>query len=1176
MFLSKIELVGFKSFANKTSLNFDGGITAIIGPNGCGKTNIVDAVRWVLGEQRTSILRSELMENVIFNGSSTRKPLGMAEVSITFQNDKGVLPIQYNELTITRRLYRDGKSEYLLNNNLCRLKDISELFADTGIGHNSYSIIELKMVESLLNGTVEERRKLLEEAAGISKYKQRKKETTRKLETVQNDLLRIYDLVNEIEAQVRSLSRQATKMRKYNKLYQELKELELNSWFLKFSHSNEIITKLEEENIKISLETQQKRELLDQILEELSNLQFQIDDLESELENVRYEESQIHRELSELEKKVGLENERIVNLNSLEKKLQNEINDIGNMIERYNKTLSELRRLEELKLNESSKIDLEINEIYLSYEKNQKQLQEKRYFLSDINDKRIVLDRDIKVTKLNLDKLISSLNQLEEKKARILSAINELELKISEKSKYISALEIEVASIYNQVETTRQQISDFEEALQTSNDILKNEKDKYNQIMLSLKEVQTSLELLNSIFEVDETTKFLIKDSEWKADREFNLLGEIIPIEEQYRVAFDSLLGQFKNVIMVQTQNDILRAKEILSKEHKGKCFFVALDSIPESSIEIHFQKHPKIIAFACELPNVDNKIRNLLRILLGDSAIVKNFDDALDVARELSLNTVVTLSGEMIVNGIVYKRGSVYQGEGLAIGKLERIKKLETKYIQLVQELKNAEIIIDNLEKENKNKFNEFRKQKNLLMEEENKLNKKKSILNDEKIIFERLKQELISKQGILNEIDDEKNKISNEISLAKKVLNEKQEKLVEIEKIWQDQKLELKALETNYEKENQRYQELEKESVRLKTEIEGLNKEKQRLKNSEKQNENRISTLCLELRKLERERNEKFQLLNNLNEDRNRVENKLKEVISKKNLLIEKKKELEENLTQQEEHKESIQKAIEKTTAKLHQNELEITRHKEIAHSLFAKAMENYQVNLNDWVLSFDYENVSSEQIDLKISELKKSLNSLGNVNFLALQEYEEKNERLEHYKKQIKDLVNSEKSLKEALKEIDDTAEKKFLQTFTQVNENFNKVFKELFGSDSFAELVINDNDPLESDIEIRVKPAGKKVHSIETLSQGEKTLTVLSLLFALYLVKPSPFCILDEVDAPLDDANVDRFLTLLKKFSKDVQFILITHNKRTMEFANLLYGVTMADDGVSKILSVKLVE
>ncbi|MFN3781457.1 MAG: chromosome segregation SMC family protein, partial [Candidatus Kapaibacteriota bacterium] len=563
------------------SLNFDGGITAIIGPNGCGKTNIVDAVRWVLGEQRTSILRSELMENVIFNGSSSRKPLGMAEVSITFQNDKGILPIQYNEITVTRRLYRDGKSDYLINNNLCRLKDITELFADTGIGHNSYSIIELKMVETLLNGTVEERRKLLEEAAGISKYKQRKKETVRKLESVQNDLLRIYDLVNEIEGQVRSLSRQAAKMRKYNRLYQELKELELNFWHLKFIQSNEIVNQYEEENAKLLEENQQKKDLLNQILEEIDNLQTKIDSLETELENVRFEESQIFKKLSELEKKIGVENERVANLNSLEKKLQSETTDTNNLIRRFNTTLNELLRLKELKTNELMKLRKESTILYSYYEQNQKRLLEKRSLLNEINDRRIVLSRDLKIYKLNLDKLLSSLNLIDEKKDKISSAIKELELKISEKSKYSSVLEEEVVVTSNQVEVIKQRISEFEEALQASSESLKNEKEKHNQILISLKEVQTSLELLKSIFEVDETTKFLIKDSEWKKDRTFNLLGEIISIDEQYRVAFDSLLGQYKNIILVQSENDIQKAREILLKEHKGKCLFVNFNCIP-------------------------------------------------------------------------------------------------------------------------------------------------------------------------------------------------------------------------------------------------------------------------------------------------------------------------------------------------------------------------------------------------------------------------------------------------------------------------------------------------------------------------------------------------------------------------------------------------------------------
>ncbi len=377
-------------------------------------------------------------------------------------------------------------------------------------------------------------------------------------------------------------------------------------------------------------------------------------------------------------------------------------------------------------------------------------------------------------------------------------------------------------------------------------------------------------------------------------------------------------------------------------------------------------------------------------------------------------------------------------------------------------------------------------------------------------------------------------------------------------------------------YQSEQTKFRDIEKQLVKVNTELEGLLKEIQRIENSRMHQQTKLVKLKEEYSKLISEKQEKTNQLVEMSKQIEQVEQSLEKVKQRKGYLQQQKRELEELLFKQEEYKEQIQNALEKLTAKVYQNEIEIARQKEIAHSLFTKALENYQVNLNDYLLSSNLEGMESKEIEFKIAELRKSLASLGNVNFLALQEYEEQKSRLELYRTQIEDLVQSEKSLKQALKEINETAEKRFLETFEQVNQNFGKVYQELFGRDSFAELVIDYENPLDSDIEIKVKPAGKKVNSIETLSQGEKTLTVLSLLFALYLVKPSPFCILDEVDAPLDDANVDRFLNLLKRFSKDVQFILITHNKRTMEFANTLYGVTMAEDGISKVLSVKLVE
>ncbi|MGB9770642.1 MAG: chromosome segregation protein SMC [Candidatus Kapaibacteriota bacterium] len=1176
MFLSRIELLGFKSFANKTILKFSEGITAIVGPNGCGKTNIVDAIRWVLGEQKTSLLRSEVMENVIFNGSATRKQQGMAEVSITFQNDKGLLPSHFTEVTITRKLYRDGKSEYYINNNLCRLKDVLDLFIDKGMSSNSYSIIELKMIETLLNGSLDERRRLLEEAAGIAKFKQRKKETNKKLESVHNDLLRIYDIVNEIEQNVRSLSRQASKTKKYNKIYQELKSLELDYWLYQFQTSNDIFQRLEVENNELKQNKEQKEKALIEVTNEIAKIQEEISKLEEQIDEVRSEENQIFAVFSSLQNQINLAHERINTLSNNENRLQNEIIETNRLLEKFNHTYNELMRIEKDKNDELILLRKEFETLNRNFVKNESLLQGRRKDLQELNERIIKVENELKYDRLNLDRLLSGKRHSTERFENLKKEINDLELTLNKKSNLIENIKLEIKTLTEKLDDLNSKILQFEKSIEEKkvrhSELLKNQ----NELQLSIREVQTSLDFLKSILEVDESTRFLIKESNWTAKRNFSLLGEILPIEEQFRIAYDSLLGQFKNIVLVENESDILEAKEILTKEHKGKCFFVCLSNIPENvspPVEI---KHHKIIGFASEIPNVDSKIRNLLRLILGNSLIVKDFDDALAIFDQHSVQCLVTLSGEMIINRSIQKRGSILHKEGLSIGKVERIKKLERKQSEISQKLVEIENAIKVLDAAIKQDLQQIQQYTELVKQTEKEINQKKITLGKEELLLEKLQNEFESKVIAVKSIENEFENFDVEIQLIQSTIQEKEQMLLETKKLFEERQREFIAFQKEFEGEQTKVRDLEKKIVKINTELEGLSKEKQRIVNSRSHQQSKLIKLEQELTKVRQEKEERKKQIEELERKIGTEEISLEETKQRKGYLQQQKKELEELLFQQEEYKEQNQSALAKITARMHQNEVEIARQKEISHSLFTKALESYQVNLNNYVLSSEISESNKQEVEFRISELRKSLITLGNVNFLALQEYEEQKARLELYKTQIQDLVQSEKSLKEALKEINDTAEKKFIETFEAVNQNFNKVFKELFGSESFAELHIDYNNPLDSDIEIKVKPSGKKVNSIETLSQGEKTLTVLSLLFGIYLVKPSPFCVLDEVDAPLDDANVDRFLNLLKKFSNEVQFIIITHNKRTMEFANVLYGVTMAEDGISKVLSVKLVE
>ncbi|MCX7880514.1 MAG: chromosome segregation protein SMC [Ignavibacteria bacterium] len=1175
MFLSSLELVGFKSFANRTIFKFNGGITAIVGPNGCGKTNVVDAVRWVLGEHRSSLLRSEIMEDVIFNGSALRKPLGMAEVSITLDNQMNVLPTHFSQVTITRKVFRNGESEYYLNNTPCRLKDIIDLLMDTGIGHNSYSIIELKMIESLLNGNIDDRRKILEEAAGVAKYKQRKKETEKKLLNVEQDLQRVNDLIQEMEQRVRTLSRQAQKTKRYIRLQDELKNIELNLWKVEFDQINSRLTELEEDNKKWLLEKTVLDERLAEVLEELQILKISLDELENNLENVREDEAELNSKISDIKNKISLNKERKNNIGNSIEKLTKERFEIRNLITKFDDTLTKLTKLKEQKQDELTEFENVYRQISGELSDERNKITDCKIDLERVKEKRVELENKIKF--LNFRQ-----TQLESSKALAFSKLKELEAKISGANdslattlEKIKTLESDLESINSKKKELEQVAQNLREMISEESLKLENIRRREQEVRISLNEVITSLEFLNSILEVDESTKFLIKESGWAGERKYSLLSEILTVDEKFRIAFDSALGQFKNLIIVQNEKDLNSAIETLTGKHKGKCFFAVLENVSNESVNREPPENPRIIGYISELPIVDNKIRNILRIIFGTSVLVRDLNEAKEVANENIYDFVVTLSGEIVYSGFLEKRGSVLHREGIAIGKLDRINKLLSKKENLESELdsiKDEASVCENrkieFEKELQNYQNEIEslnhKSKTLEFDKTNLMNKCNNYENQ----IKDLNNEKKDKEGEIVEIEKEFNIHKKELELLEKEIDEVNKDLnFKAEK--------LKSFEDEFEKQDTQLRSIEKTIVRLTAELDALTKEILRVENSKEMQIKKLQGLDKELVKL---KNSIEEIARKIVEEESIFQELTKRhesIRAKKSILIENLREKEENFNLQDNYKDEIQHQIETLTEKIYRNEIEITRGKEQANSLFRKALEIYNVNLNDFRLD---ENLSLKNEDLpsRAEKVRQTLNSLGQINFLALQEYEEQSERLHHYKTQVGDLKKSKETLDEALVEINQTATKKFLETFDKVNDNFAKVFKELFGNDSTAELVIDRNNPLESEVEIRAKPSGKKIHSIDTLSQGEKTLVLLSLLFGIYLVKPSPFCILDEVDAPLDDSNVERFLNLLRSFSKDIQFILITHNKRTMEFANTLYGVTMTEDGVSKVLSVKLVD
>jgi len=1171
MYLSGLEIVGFKSFAQKTNFRFTPGITAVVGPNGCGKTNVVDAIRWVLGEQKSAILRSEIMENVIFNGTSNRKPLGMAEVSMTIKNNKNVLPTDYREITIARRLFRDGDSQYLLNNTSCRLKDIVDLFMDTGVGADSYSVIELKMVEAILSGKPEERRHLLEAAAGVTKYKIRRKEASKKLAAVQSDLFRVQDIVSEVEKNVASLSRQAAKTRKYNKLSVQLKELELALLTHDYLKCHEELNKYSKNFETLQSEKSVKEKEIDNSELYLSELEKSLYKLDDEYQKASEKENSINSIIADKNKQIAVSNERISSLNINRERILKEISDSGENIERFTLTAassaenaSKLKTENETKRNEfeSHKESLERQGIVVSECReelnlsNENLLNIQNYFTSlQTNHKKnelrktVVSDRieeggkDIDKTNASVLEIDGSFIMLKESNELIKEQIDELEITIKEQTDKQAALQSEIQNIL----------------------------DSISQQKIDLSGKNASLEFLKGLIDSNETAKYLIKSSEWNPSTDKITLAESVGTDDEYRIAVEAALGEYAHLMVVNTREEAYSAFELLKKSSKGKLSFLCKAAIPDSKEPEELAANGRIFGWVSEIVRVEDKLRSALRLILGKTALVDNLETAISLVDKGSADYSVTLSGEIVSREGIIRGGSASTNEGLTVGKKERIAKLEKEISKIKSEVEELDIKLketrDNLSSINLPELNsKYRNLQNTFNQNGQNLSqfqyRKESLLKNISLVEQNLKRFYEE----LAEIENENQKIQLEISSF-------EESTAQAREVLRIRQNELTEAERNYRMLQENVRNSELDLVKLTTEISNLEKDIERLTGQKEFLAKRIIELNSESDSNQKTLAELNDIVGTTSNELALVQKEFDEVKTSREFLQQQKSSLEEQITQYTADLSAKRKNFEKFIESIHQFDLQTSEIRNKIKNLTERAKENHEIELENIELQEDTE-CSYSETKVAVAEIKDRLVALGMVNFMALEEFESQSQRFEFYQAQVKDLVDSEKTLQETIEEINQTAEEKFKTTFQDVNSNFQTLFKKLFNEEGEAELKMTGDNWLESDIEIMAKPPGKKPHSIEMLSGGEKTLTSIALLFGIYMVKPSPFCILDEVDAPLDDANIDRFLNMIRDFSNNTQFMIVSHNKRTMEFADTLYGVTMQEEGVSKVVSVRL--
>jgi chromosome segregation protein len=1179
VYLESLEIHGFKSFGKKIRFNFTDGITSIVGPNGCGKSNVVDALRWVLGEQKAGIIRSERMENVIFNGAKTVKPLGMAEVSVTIHNTKNILPIEYSEVTISRRLFRSGESQYLINQSPCRLKDITDLFMDTGLGPDAYSIMELSMVESIINGKPEDRRRIFEEAAGVTKYKVRRKAAFRKLEATEADLVRLNDILSEVEKNVHSLQRQVKKAQRYQEIKGVLKEKELQLATHDFS--------------KIKSELQPLSEKLRETQDKRTELTTRLDEKEAEIEQERLYLLETERKLSARQKELNdltariqkkeeeilVDRERRKALADTKARLQRDKEEIHQRIEKTDASITHSKENLQALFQKIQVAENDFQEKSLVLKGMEVQVQDKRDKLQAIEKQRLQAVEGLTNSKQDEERLKTQLENIDARVKVIDREVEESELLEKIRQDKIAKL----AESKTRLAAQLQQVQTTQSALQKQMQNLSKEKDGLKEQIVNRRgELQTlkeRIELLKKFIESyedhPEGVQYLLLQGYLNGGSK-GTLAEVLTVAPPYRRAIETALGEAAVSLIVEETDQAMRCIEVLKSAEKGAVTFFPLDRFAGSenghaAVKGEIASNSEgVIDWAYNLVNCNEHYRHLIKSLLSDYVIVADLAAARAHAERLQryhLN-LITLNGE-----IVSTWGPIKGGDGLAqsgvIGRKALVEELELKSKTLFEQLENEERRRQDLENQFQTAFNKDQQLSKQAKETEASITEtemqlaqlhfesKKEAEARQRLAKEKLGQIESQKEmqdrvqaiaPALQELMERRSKSDTEVQHISDELVGLENQVIEYRAVVQDSRVklaDLKSEERHVQEDIARQQDFSRELkaslIRVDEEATSADTESRALDQRIEINKTAIHGDLDQKLKLETEVQQVEQLYQGEKEKLEGQDKQVKEIRSERDVVSE----------------------------SVHAMELRASELKMQAERIKERMKEEYKVEITPQTID---ETVDTAALGEEITGLKDRLTAMEPVNLLALHEYEKEKTRLDFLTTQKNDLVEAEKNLNETIKVINKTAREQFLAVFEQIKKNFSDVFTGFFEVGQATLKLAENEDPLEAEILIEADPKGRRVGSLSLLSGGEKALTAISLLFAIYLVKPSPFCILDEVDAPLDDANIGRFVRAIRKFSANTQFIVVTHNKLTMKEADCLYGVTMEEEGVSKVVSV----
>jgi len=1176
MQLTQLEIKGFKSFGDKITINFNEGVTAIVGPNGCGKSNVVDAIRWVLGEQSTRMLRSEKMDNVIFNGSKSRKPANLAEVSLTFDNTKNILPTDYSQVTLTRKLYRSGDSEYRLNDVQCRLKDITDLFLDTGIGSDSYAIIELRMIEEIISNKEGSRRNLFEEASGISKYKLRKKQTFNKLKETEADLERVEDLLFEIQKNLKMLENQAKKTERYYRIKEEYKALSIKLASFKIAAFGNSLNTIEQQELKQreektgvitqmdTLEAALQQEKLDSLTKE-KNLSVQQKATNEFVGKIRAYES---------EKKI--KNEQLKFQQDKENRLSEELERDRNQL---NHVLYNVKRLNEEKAQEEENLQtitakvadlkLTVDELRLQQSSARNQLNELVTANNNLQNQAYKAEKDIDILQIQEQ-------ALEQESQRNMEDATNKKVELSHFNEVVSGLQNRTETLEQEYQLELKQENELQEQIGTLEAETETVKETITTESRKLDAKQNEYNLTKSLVDnlegFPESIRFLKNNNEWAKNAP--LFSDVLFCREQYRVAIENYLEPLMNHYVVDTYDEAVKAINLLSNSSRGRGqFFILSNYANEAALNFGDDASSSRIP-ALNVVEVDKKYQPLVNHLLKNVYLV-NDEAELNTSGLTEGLVLIAQSGKFNKSKYTMAGGSVGLFEGKRIGRAKNLENLAKEIKKLEVELFELKTCSNELQTRSVS-LKAAGKAKELIQKqaELNRLNTELITVKTRQEQYETfIENSLNRKDDIAKKIEGIKEEIATlqpllvELKAGKEMQNvllaEKQAEFNELN--------EMVSVQSNaYNQENIRFHQQQNK-------VSGLNKDLDYRFTQQESLEGRIKQNNEELEKV------KLAIQENLQQS-DTSDDSLLEMYSQKEELEKATQEAEQEhyklrgkITETEDTIAALRRK--KDQAEVIENELKDQRNnlRIELNALKERLSVEFNVDINE--LPEDETTAGEDERELreKTDKLKKQLDDFGAINPMAVEAYKEMNERYEFIQIQKKDLGEAKASLMATIQEIDDTAKEKFMMAFTIVRENFIKVFRSLFNEEDSCDLILSDPQrPLESEIDIIAKPKGKRPLSINQLSGGEKTLTATAILFSLYLLKPAPFCIFDEVDAPLDDTNIDKFNNIIRKFSQDSQFIIVSHNKRTIASTDVIYGVTMVEQGISRVVPVDLRE